>query len=349
MIYSSKHHKYTNEDPKTSTIFETLMLLPDNLFWNILRNSTRNDKSNLPEDAGQLQSYYFWPKWNPTNTNNTNYVEPDVFFRFEKIDVIVEAKYGDDSGQYYEEWEREVIAYSNEFEKDKRNVILLSVGGNPDYSEEAPINYNSVSCQILKYRWGDLLEQLLLIEKKLVSDSEKIKQQPLFRLITLIKEGFEIMGVSDYKKKTELKACENIYSFFKMIEDSYKRNIDICKFSGNSLAATAERYIFRFKVTPENKSKEEFWIGIGIWFNGSILALEMDPRWPGSSSLIKGIEKKEKKHIFNYLTEMYMDSGEYYIDATDKFYDDFSASQTYEEQLKILNSFVDEFLYLYLK
>ena len=126
MIYSTKHNKKTNEDPKTSIVFENLMLLPDNVFWEILQTAAEN-KGILPEEAGLLfDDYYFWPKWNPNSTYDTgngNYVEPDVFFRFGNIDVIVEAKYSDNHGQYREEWEREFKAYLNEFENDKKKVV----------------------------------------------------------------------------------------------------------------------------------------------------------------------------------------------------------------------------------
>lgn len=53
MIYSTKHNKNTNEDPKTSSVFENLMLLPDNVFGEILQTAAAN-KGILPEDAGLL-------------------------------------------------------------------------------------------------------------------------------------------------------------------------------------------------------------------------------------------------------------------------------------------------------
>ena len=37
MIYSTQHNKHINEDPKTSIVFGNLMLLPDNVFWGILK------------------------------------------------------------------------------------------------------------------------------------------------------------------------------------------------------------------------------------------------------------------------------------------------------------------------
>ena len=128
------------------------MLLPDNVFWEILKSAASN-KGILPEDAGLLvDDYEFWPKWNPNSiydTGNSSFVEPDVFFRFGNIDVIVEAKYSDSGGQYREEWEREFKAYLNEFENDKKDVVLLAVGGNSSFQREPVMKIGRRTCPIV--------------------------------------------------------------------------------------------------------------------------------------------------------------------------------------------------------
>lgn len=88
MIHSSYYHKDTHEDPKTSTVFESMLMLPDELFWKILRRACFNN-DNLPLVAGKIESYEFWPHWDPTKTTNTNLVEPDLFIRFQLFDVII--------------------------------------------------------------------------------------------------------------------------------------------------------------------------------------------------------------------------------------------------------------------
>ena len=62
MLHSTYHHKETNEDPKTSAVFENLMLLPDNVFWHLLRQSCFSNDT-MPIHSGQLLSYDFWPHW----------------------------------------------------------------------------------------------------------------------------------------------------------------------------------------------------------------------------------------------------------------------------------------------
>ena len=105
MLHNTYAHKYTYEDPKTSSVFENLMLLPDNVFWHILKSSCFYNERMLV-NSGKLLSYEFWSHWDNTGTDNNTYVEPDLFIRFEEFDVIIEAKYGDYGGQYLKQWIR---------------------------------------------------------------------------------------------------------------------------------------------------------------------------------------------------------------------------------------------------
>ncbi len=185
MLYSSQINKNTNEDPKTSTVFGNLMLLPDHVFWDILKSAAAN-KGILPDDAGLMSDgFSFWPQWDPNSkydTGNSNYVEPDVFFRFDNIDVIVEAKYSDNSGQYRAEWEREFMAYLNEYEDDKKNVVLLAVGGNPTFEREPVIRVDKYKCPIVKFSWVSLLSAVLAFEKNELSVIQDDKQSSMKRL-----------------------------------------------------------------------------------------------------------------------------------------------------------------------
>ena len=74
MLHSTYFHKETYEDPKTSAIFENLLLLPDNVFWHILRQSCYSHE-DLPTNPGKLLSFDFWPHWDSKGTNNSKYVE----------------------------------------------------------------------------------------------------------------------------------------------------------------------------------------------------------------------------------------------------------------------------------
>lgn len=128
MLHSKYYKKETNEDPKTSAVFENLMLLPDNIFWHIFRTSCF-DSQSLPFHSGKLLSYDFWPHWDRTGTDNANYVEPDLFLEFEAFNIIIEAKYNDLNGQNEHQWRQEIKAYNNEYGSEKP-FLFIAVGGN---------------------------------------------------------------------------------------------------------------------------------------------------------------------------------------------------------------------------
>lgn len=59
MLHSTYHNKDTNEDTKTSSVFETMFMVPEELFWGVLR-ATCFDNDNLPVVSGQTENYEFW-------------------------------------------------------------------------------------------------------------------------------------------------------------------------------------------------------------------------------------------------------------------------------------------------
>lgn len=185
MLHSYRKKDHTNEDPKTSAIFENLMLLPDNVFWNVLRNSCYGGES-LPRCAGVLLDYEFWCQWNSDGTGNSYYVEPDVFFRFEEFDVVIEAKYSEDKGQYEEQWMRELQAYHNEFEEEGKKVFLIAVGGNVSNKKEEKMD------NVYKCSWHSLLVNVNKYKKELD----------------------QVRGISDYNVSARLRLLDNIILAF---------------------------------------------------------------------------------------------------------------------------------------
>ncbi len=165
MLHSTYHHKETNEDPKTSAVFENLMLLPDNVFWHLLRQSCFGG-AELPLNPGRILFYNFWPHWDRKGTDNTNYVEPDLFIRFEEFDVIIEAKYGDYGGQYQKQWQQEITAYQNEYGEEERPFIFIAVGGNLSVQNEI-ITVRKTKAKIFKCNWLPLLMSVNRYEKEL--------------------------------------------------------------------------------------------------------------------------------------------------------------------------------------
>lgn len=58
MLHSTYHNKDTYEDPKTSSVFETMLMLPHELFWGVLRTACF-DIDNLSLVSGQIEDYEF--------------------------------------------------------------------------------------------------------------------------------------------------------------------------------------------------------------------------------------------------------------------------------------------------
>lgn len=168
MLHSTYHHKETNEDSKTSAVFENLMLLPDNVIWHLLRQSCFSNDV-MPVYSGKLLSYYFWPHWDRAGTDNTNYVEPDLFLEFELFDVIIEAKYSDYGGQYQHQWQQEITAYHNEY-GDEKPFVFIAVGGNQSIVAET-ISVKGEKVKIYKCNWLSILMDVNKYQKELVSVS----------------------------------------------------------------------------------------------------------------------------------------------------------------------------------
>jgi len=183
MIHSLFFKKETNEDPKTSTVFENLILLPDMLFWSVLKQSCF-DSGSMPLNCGALIKYEFWPHWNSHGTNNSYYVEPDVFFRFDKFDVIIEAKYGDYGGQNEEQWRKEIIAYHNTY-GDSQALIFIAVGGFQAKNKDEII-VDSVKVNIYKCSWQSILDSIEDLRKKLCNTSSTIESAQVRLLDNLL-------------------------------------------------------------------------------------------------------------------------------------------------------------------
>ena len=105
--------------------------------------------------------------WNSEHTTNSNRVEPDVFFRFKELDVIIEAKRYDDHQQSSSQWENEVQGYLNEYKDDNKDVILIALGGINTEAVEW-IEKEKKIIYVCKCRWTDILRTI----KSRIKDSK---------------------------------------------------------------------------------------------------------------------------------------------------------------------------------
>ena len=165
------------EDSKTSLIFEGLSLLPSQVLWDILSQS-----SSIPlQKPGNLLNMTFWPHWDAANTTNINFVEPDVFIEFEDIDVIIEAKIGMSNLQNPVQWENEIISYYNEYDRNK-HLIVIAVDGNLNFKTEIIRDIH-----IYKTSWGRIYQSLLFHKEKINSC-----------LYELLEKAFELINIKPF-------------------------------------------------------------------------------------------------------------------------------------------------------
>jgi hypothetical protein len=194
MISALQHRKIDIqiiEDSLTSSVFDLLLLFPDELFYRIIKESCYNN--SLPGTIGSINSVEFWPHWDAMNTTNTNYIEPDIFLRFNDFDLIIEAKRWDNNQQYLPQWENEFIAYINEYKEDKKNVFLLAIGGINNEDEEKISIDGCGEINIIKSRWNNILEVLTNILNEL-ERSNYINNNNLKRLVLLTINALELHG-----------------------------------------------------------------------------------------------------------------------------------------------------------
>lgn len=351
MIYSTYHKKNTNEDPKTSVVFENLMLLPDGAFWEILKTAASN-KGILPDEAGLLlDRFEFWPKWDPGSkykSGNSSYVEPDVFFRFENVDVIVEAKYSDNTGQYRGEWEREFKAYLNEYEDENKDVVLLAVGGNPSFEREAVMAVGERKCPIVKYSWVNLLNAVLAYEQSYLPVVYDEQQSSVKRIIRNIETGFRNIGIRKYKKKVELKGLSNLYALGMVFQAVIRRETDFASYSYGKEDVNRYHYGFMFKLTPHDTSKEPIWLSIALWINDQeTICIEARKGENWAENLCNMIDEK-KPFSSKYSNVPYIDEGRYYFEASELFYQEFNEAETFDGQVELVSKLVDEVCMYYL-
>lgn len=183
MIFSTLHSKDTNEDPKTSSIIGGLLLLPDQIFYKVVNRACA--PNILPANNGSILGYEFWPHWYD-DTYNANFVEPDVIIHCEYRDIIIEAKYSETSGQYREQWVKEIEAYKKLY-GHKKEVSFLALGGNENYDYE---EVDGVS--ILKCSWTSLFMAVSSIKsqfEKISYSDEHVAQTN--RILKFIEKSFE--------------------------------------------------------------------------------------------------------------------------------------------------------------
>ena len=160
MIYAIKHNKVNraifkaNEDALTSSVFQRLMYLPQELLHHIFTTALFDTIEGL--ELHQIEKVEFWPNWDPEYTTNKTHVQPDVFIRSAKHDVIIEAKRYDRNQQFTGQWEKEIQSYYNEYAEDKKPLVFIALGGLHTHNTQT-ILVKGVSHNIYMCSWKSIL------------------------------------------------------------------------------------------------------------------------------------------------------------------------------------------------
>lgn len=219
MVSLFKHQKNKNtliicEDSLTSGVFDLMKYLPNELLQKVLRNSLFHNK--VPNDLGNLEQVSFWDKWDASNTSNTNYVEPDVFMRFENVDIILEAKRYDFNQQYKDQMVNELVSYCNEYYSDNKQLIFIEVGGLNSLEDEDDYqlqNFNNKKVKICKTTWSKLLDTYVYMRNE-ISSRENTNESHIIRLLDDIIYAFELHQFYKLKWLSEIKKSDISKSTF---------------------------------------------------------------------------------------------------------------------------------------
>lgn len=187
------------EDSLTAVVFDTLKYLPTEMFWSILKRSLYFDK--LPIASGNLLSISFWDKWESKDTTNSNFVEPDIFLRFNEFDVIIEAKRFDEKQQSVTQMKNEIQAYYNEFQEDEKALYFIQLGGLHHRNDEPNFPFKNKTIVICKTNWTRLLEEIVNENNKLKEKTSSIE----FAYSRILEDSINGFALHQYYKKRWLK------------------------------------------------------------------------------------------------------------------------------------------------
>lgn len=152
------------EDFLTAGVFGRLQYLSSEILEKIIVDISKS-KKDIFKNFGKLQKIYFWQKFE-TNEKDRSFIEPDVLFEFENIDLIIEAKrYDNFKQQYLSQLKSEIIAhkkYLKNQNNSNKKIILLAIGGldnlEDNLNEFSILNAKDVVIAISS--WKNLLDKL---------------------------------------------------------------------------------------------------------------------------------------------------------------------------------------------
>jgi len=202
MLLASIHRKISasevkwNEDALTSTVFGTLQYLPSSVFCAVLKAAV---DTNFPfTGAGEIERVEFWPNWDPTDTTNSSFVEPDVFIRFsDDVDLIIEAKPTEEKLQLKGQWENQIQAYENVYGNEGKRLLYLAIVGLNKRTIENIKKQDIVKCYLKDILKVIETERDILTSKTDISDLTR-------RTTAILEDTIKGFGLFGYYHSTNL-------------------------------------------------------------------------------------------------------------------------------------------------
>jgi len=170
------NNKNSGEDLKTASLLGLMRYLECELFFKIFQNSliVNSAKEDALEDPKLIDEFKFWPKWDAEGTGNTNYVEPDVYVKFDNFHLIIELKLNDSPSQYIEQWEKEIRSLKNNVgNQDDKPIVVWAIGGNVTNGLELVHLPEQKPIQVYKVSWVNLYNSVLSIRDRFEGSSNQ--------------------------------------------------------------------------------------------------------------------------------------------------------------------------------
>ena len=183
----------TSEDSLSSSVIGLLFYLPVEILWKLIKGASYH--TPYFATPNKMLSFDFWPHWDNTSTKNENFIEPDIFIRFDTFDIVIEAKrYDFIEDQLLSQWKSEVQAYVNEYGDENKKMYFIALSGLKDmWQQQSPIVIGNQKFEVIVLGWKKLLNSINSEIEQLTVREDNSKNHILMILNDVVK-AFEIHG-----------------------------------------------------------------------------------------------------------------------------------------------------------
>lgn len=236
------------EDFLTASVVSRITYLPGDILWRIVKCSSLDN--NLRKYSGGLEFVEFWPNWPMPDRMKKNgiYRQPDVFLKFEELDVIVEAKRNDSLSQTNVQWSEQLLCYlaKRNSENDKKlPVVLWILGGMGVLTDERTLTkifievknsiieeYPDEEIEFAVSPWRNILYSMIDLKHYLMEDQRRNfslisfhDRRHILRLADDIIEALRLHGIKEWHFLSETAAYSTDLTFYNDSLDSFNISI----------------------------------------------------------------------------------------------------------------------------